>query len=517
VTEPAVTRRRLLAALGVGSASAAGCSSGDEGASPTATATEPPVDGTATPAETSGSTLDLGCREDAHHPEPAAQSHARYRVRSWHEVETVWPGTNANYALLTAGEDQFVAFYEADADAENYQTRGGRVTVGQRRVGCGSAWQFVQPESWLAWDSHNYLTMALDDAGHLHVTGNMHVAPLNYWRTRVPRDVTTLERVGEMVGEAESQVTYPKFFRGPDGRLLFTYRSGSSGSGNQIYNAYDPERREWERLLDQPLIDGEGENNAYIRGPQLGPDGRYHLCWVWRRTPDAATNHDLSYARSPDLLHRERSDGTPLELPITIDEAEVVDPVPAGGGMINGNTEIGFDRQERVILSYHKYDEDGATQIYNARRESDGWERYRTSDWDYRWEFGGGGTISFDVDLSGVSVDDAGRLVQSYDHVRAGAGTWVLDPERLTPTAEIHRPPTYPDLAAQFDPGDDRLQLNWTGDLGESGDPEVHYALRWPTLPSNRDQFQPDVPEPTSLRCYEFVRNPAAEATVVER
>ena len=63
-----------------------------------------------------------------------------------------------------------------------------------------------------------------------------------------------------------------------------------------------------------PLVDGEGRGNAYFVGPTQGPDGVFHLTWVWRDTPEAATNHDLSDARSRDLVHWEKSNGAPLKL-----------------------------------------------------------------------------------------------------------------------------------------------------------------------------------------------------------
>ena len=51
-------------------------------------------------------------------------------------------------------------------------------------------------------------------------------------------------------------------------------------------------------MLDVPLTDGQGLMNAYQSQPTLGPDGWYHLYWVWRDTPDCSTNHDLSYMKS---------------------------------------------------------------------------------------------------------------------------------------------------------------------------------------------------------------------------
>lgn len=308
-------------------------------------------------------------------------------------VAEVWSAHPVGFALLTAPPYQYVAYYDAKR----------RMTVASRRLDGGDWVKQVLPEQ-LGWDSHNNVTLALDGDGHLHVAGNMHVNPLVYFRSERPHDVTSLVRVSHMVGREEERVTYPRFLRGPRGELLFTYRDGSSGSGNEIYNVYDLRTRSWKRLLDVPLISGEGRMNAYVEGPLPGPDGYYHMAWVWRDTPDAATNHDVSYARSKDLIHWEKSDGTPYKLPITIDTAEIIDPVPPFGGAINNNVKIGFDSKGRVVVSYHKYDDNGITQLYNARREVDGWRIYQTGRWEYRWEFGGGGTIPFDIRLDPVRV-----------------------------------------------------------------------------------------------------------------
>ena len=97
------------------------------------------------------------------------------------------------------------------------------------------------------WDSHNYITMAVDDAGQLHLAADMHVVPLVYFRTTTPGDIRSFQRIDRMVGDLESRCTYPRFLRGPDNALLFTYRDGGSGNGNQIYNRYDVGTQTWRR------------------------------------------------------------------------------------------------------------------------------------------------------------------------------------------------------------------------------------------------------------------------------
>lgn len=419
------------------------------------------------------------------------------------EVAAVWSGTPADFELSTCRErgKQFVAFY----DAERWPT------VGVRSLG-EATWTTVRLSSLgrIGWDAHNDLALIVDDDGRVHVAGNVHGDPLAYARTADPGDVTTFERVPEMVGSRERQVTYPRFFRGPADELIFEYRDGESGGGDWLYNVYDHDAKRWRRLLTEPLTAGYDRMNAYPHGPISGPDGYYHCCWVWRDSPDAATNHDLSYARSADLREWETSRGEPLELPITIEIGEIVDPVSPETGLINGNTPIGFDDRDRVIVSYHKYDSDGNTQVYNARAEADGWEIARTSDWEYRWEFGGHGSIPFDIEIGPVTVGDTGRLEQSYRHVEYGSGTWILDTKTLEPVDHVAGS-RYPEGVNETQTEYPGMQVNWVDDAGAAPD-GVEYALRWETLGPNRDRKRDREPPATTLRCYEFETRPSTRS-----
>ena len=71
-------------------------------------------------------------------------------------------------------------------------------------------------------------------------------------------------------------------FAVPDEELFFQYRDGRSGSGRQIFNRYDAESMSWRRVADEPFLDGRRRANAYPVGPVAGPDGRFHLVWMWR-------------------------------------------------------------------------------------------------------------------------------------------------------------------------------------------------------------------------------------------
>ena len=405
------------------------------------------------------------------------------------DLARVWSGHPVGFALLTQPPFQFAAFYDAQR----------RLTVAQRKL-AERKWTFTQLPGVTGWDSHNYLVLAADDDGYLHLSGDMHVAPLKYFRTSQPWDAATFARVEQMVGLDEKRCTYPRFLRGAGNEFLFCYRDGRSGSGNQIYNVYDPKTKTWRRFLDQPLTNGEGTNNAYFDGPVKGPDGWFHLAWVWRATPDAATCHDLSYARSRNLRQWETGAGQPLPLPIRLKDSAIVDPVPQHGGILNSSVKLGFDHLRRPTLSYFKYDAKGDTQPFTARLENGRWTPHQIADWPYRWNFGGGGSLVAEVSVSGVRAESEGRLTQSFHHTKFGSGTWLLDPTTLRAVGRVPRAETPPELgkAEGAFPG---LKVRWANDSGESGAPGLRYKLRWETLDANRDKpREGPLPPPSMLR-----------------
>jgi hypothetical protein len=410
-----------------------------------------------------------------------------YRILEKTEVRPVWAATPVGFALETVGNRQFVAFYDADR----------QMTIAQRTLP-SSHWTCKKLDSYLEWDSHNYIEMALDSGGYLHVSGNMHVVPLIYFRSANPYDVSSLQPIGGMTGEREQECTYPKFLKNQSGELIFNYRDGSSGDGDQIYNIYDVQAKTWSRLIDTPLADGEGTRNAYFIDPILGPDGWFHISWVWRENPGCESNHDLSYAKSQDLVNWFRADGTAVPLPFKLGTPGlIVDPVPVYGGILNGNGKIGFDFQGRPILAYHKFDENGNTQIYNARWENGAWAIHRTTNWDYRWNFSGGGSIVTEIGVGTVFQAD-GELRLPWSHIIEGSGEFILDETTLWGARYIGRrswPSEIGHVRSSFP--EMRVKLRWDKNR-DSG-----YILRWETLPNNRDlPRDPPYPDPSDLQVY---------------
>ena len=417
-------------------------------------------------------------------------------------VDRVWSGHPVGFDILTERGHQFIAYFDSER----------RLTVKGRDLGAAD-WTTVHPEGTevhprnrmsnvTGWDSHNYLTMALDRDGCLHLSGNMHADPLVYYRTKRPFDLTTLEKIDRMTGERESRVTYPRFFTNNKGDLIFRYRDGGSGNGSDLYNIHDPEKREWRRLFDGPLLDGEGERSAYSSRPQHGPDGLFHLLWMWRDTPDAMTNHTLSYARSRDLIHWETSSSKPLTRPITMANAEVIDPAKSGEGLINMTYTLGFDSAKRPVALYHRFDREGKSQAFVARPDQEGrWTLKQISRWNFRWDFSGGGSQASSITLDAPTPADGGNLLAGFSTKLAGSGQWLLDGKSLElietlPASKSTLPEgfgtpvgTFPGLAV-------RTETSLSG-----GD---RWVLRWETLGPNRDLENRESPPPSELRLYQF-------------
>ncbi|MCC5931661.1 MAG: BNR repeat-containing protein [Cyclobacteriaceae bacterium] len=416
-------------------------------------------------------------------------------------IDSVWAGHPVGFALLTEGNRQFIAYYNKERN----------MMVGQRTLDQKTFSLFKMPvfnreeghgiSTILNWDSHNYVTIALDKEGYIHLSGNMHVHPLTYFRSTAPYDISSMEQIHAMVGTEESRCTYPKFLTNREGELLFHYRDGSSGSGNEIYNMYSTENKSWRRLLDTPLTDGLGLMNAYQSQPKLYEDDWYHMYWVWRDTPDCETNHDLSYMKSKDLKQWYSAFGDPIQLPATLEQkALIVDPIPPGGGIINLAARLSLDEHLRTVMAYHKYDENGNLQLYVASAGENDWSYTQITDWDYRWEFSGRGSIVFEVRLGDFIRRKDGRYELGYNHVKYGEGTLLLD-KNFQRIGEVLKPENpFSNLEPEGDfPG---LEIRTARDDGKA--PEgMKYMLKWETLPSNRDRPYPEPwPAPSLLYLY---------------
>lgn len=423
------------------------------------------------------------------------------------KIDSVWAGHPVGFCLYTHKNRQFIAYYNA----------ARRTVVGQRNLSDDNFQLTVLPATTrenargtstvVGWDSHNFLTIGIDKDGFIHLSGNVHVNPLTYFRSTKPNDISTLEQIFEMVGTEEKRTTYPHFMLTKESELLYHYRDGGSGDGNEIYNAYDSKTKTWKRMLDTPLTDGQGLMNAYQTQPTILNDGWYHMYWVWRDTPDCSTNHDLSYMKSPDLKNWFDAFGNRISLPATLGQKSlIVDPVPVEGGMINLAAEMVLDEKNNPVFVYHKFDENGNTQLYSAHIQNKKWIFNKITNWDYRWFFSGGGSINRDIILKDFSKRPDGNFEVDFWHTKYGNGTILLN-SKFENIGKVLKPePLNASMKVEGDfPG---LLIQTSGDIGDAVKGDSRYILKWETIKANRDRA-PDLPwpGPSQLYLYKLKKN----------
>lgn len=319
-----------------------------------------------------------------------------------------------------------------------YWTHAGQLVVVARTLPRGD-WERNQTNIKIGRrDGHYPPAVGIGPSGHVFLAYNVRGTPPRWRRSERPEDISSFgnERIG-MTGKNESGANYPEFTRLRDGTLLFGYRQGGSGMGKWMLNRWNAMVESWEPL-HHPLTSGEtaapvtgiDQRNSYHWNLVQSDDGNLHYFFCWRETILAQSNHMLSYARSPDNGETwTRSDGTEYSLPITWDEAEVVDDIPPNSDLINQGW-AGFDpRDGAPHVAYYRDDDDGNTQIYHAHHDGAGWEIEPATDRDSSVDLGGGGTVASQIGRMGIVVGDTGNvhiLTRDFE-----SGGWPLLLEKV--------------------------------------------------------------------------------------
>jgi hypothetical protein len=297
-------------------------------------------------------------------------------------------------SIVTHNGIQYIAFYD-----EN-----GYLTLGKRELG-NTQWTFYLSQyKGNCKDAHNVISIMVDGEGFLHVAFNHHGSSLNYCRSLRPGSLI-LGNKEIMVGRDETEVTYPEFYRLTNGDLIFVYRSGGSGRGNLIMNRYEAKTKTWQRVQNV-LIDGENERNAYW---QLYVDNvnTIHLSWVWRETPDVATNHDLCYARSRDGgATWEKSDGEKYRLPITAENAEYVWHIPQDSELINQTGMCADKNGNPYIATYWRDRESTVPQYRLVWFDGETWHMQQVFERKTPFTLKGGGTKRIPISRPQLVIDN---------------------------------------------------------------------------------------------------------------
>ncbi|MDQ8205066.1 BNR repeat-containing protein [Pelagicoccus sp. SDUM812003] len=298
---------------------------------------------------------------------------------------------------------QYTAYYDAE----------GYVVLAKRQLPSGDWTVRKTGYTGNVRDAHNSISIIVDGNGILHMSWDHHGDQLNYCRSIAPGSLE-LTAKQTMIGANESDVTYPEFYNIANGDLMFFYRDGESGRGNLIINRYDHRAQTWSRVQNK-LIDGEDQRNAYIQASVDPNSETIHLSWVWRETWDVSTNHDLSYAVSRDGGKSwQTSAGVSYQLPITIENAEIAWEIPQNSELINQTSMCADLNGHPYIASYWTPKGETVPQYHIVFHDGESWRASQVSDRKTPFSLSGGGTKRIPISRPQILADSSGQNNKAY-------------------------------------------------------------------------------------------------------
>ncbi len=373
-------------------------------------------------------------------------------------VPTVHGVTFQQDGVVTHKGWQYAAYYQSFF---NGSRNIGRVSVGRRPLP-GGTWQTFtfNDYDFTTVDSHNDVVIGIcAEDGTIHLSFDHHVNNLRY-RVSVAglaNNPNTTAWNASMFGltldrftgsTALTQVTYPRFIPTPSGKLLFTYRSGSSGGGDEVLFEYSGITGTWTRVGQYTTRSGSytgtfasgTDRNAYFDMTVFDSSGRLHATWCWRETPNASSNHDVMYAYSDDVGRTWRNQlGAQIAVTgtsfIGVNSPGIIGwSIPQSRNYIN-NSAMATDRQGRVhVVAWHLPDAEpnqafdpavtSKSRFHHYWRGTDGvWRRNPTTLTGSRAK---------------LAADDDGRLFLMYgdaSNLRIATASPAVNPEATPATS----------------------------------------------------------------------------------
>lgn len=350
------------------------------------------------------------------------------------EIGSGWASNSVNTTIFRYNS----VFSKSNIQVCAWYNRDKRVVLAKRELRLDSDQRNKEASEWKTNvtpftgntnDAHNIISLIIDTEGYIHMSWDHHVNRIRYARSLEPFDI---ENFSDAIPKPlrERRLTYPEFYDDNNGGLFFLFRTGSSGAGNLVLNHYGhqdrSEKYEWQTLHEN-LISGRGRwtlmnllhpfrrvMNAYWQAA-VDDEGGLHISWVWRDSPDAATNHDICYACSPEGGNKwKRSDGTPYDLPITSESAEIIVKIPRKSSLINTGTMAIASKKRPLIATYWKAEGDRAPQyklVYNDGRE---WKTSTIYERNLDFSLSGFGSLKIPISRPRVLVDDEDNVYYIY-------------------------------------------------------------------------------------------------------
>lgn len=267
----------------------------------------------------------------------------------WSTNKVIATSTQQN-AIATYQNFVFLAFYNSDR----------KLSIARNsNHGEGTDWKIIElPHTYEqrngTWDNHNTPNIIVSpNDERIHLSFDMHARDLRYIiSSENAATVSDADFKASLFSPTRAyleasqlkiqKVTYPRFFIGEEDQLFFMYRTGGSGNGDTYMAKYKDDGY-WNKPVE--IIDGNigsynghGDRCAYFNNVHF-KDGRIYLTWVWRETPDGATNHDIMFAYSEDDGQTwKNSDGVSVSRPMNLNSPGVkIATLPTDSGLSNHN------------------------------------------------------------------------------------------------------------------------------------------------------------------------------------
>ena len=261
-----------------------------------------------------------------------------------------------NPVIATSTQQNAIAVYQNFVYLTYYDATTRKLTIARNNNnGIGSNWVYVElPHTYEqrngTWDNHNTPNIIVSpNDGRIHLAFDMHAGDLRYIISSPgAATVSDANFNASLFGPTQNylqsnqtlidRVTYPRFFVGDANKLFFMYRDGGSGNGHTFLVKYRDDG-----FWDAPvkIIDANWNGStrcAYFNDVNF-KDGRIYLTWVWRESPDGATNHDLMFMYSDDNgVTWKNSAGSTQALPVNVGNTSIiVSNISQDSGLANHN------------------------------------------------------------------------------------------------------------------------------------------------------------------------------------
>ncbi len=339
-------------------------------------------------------------------------------------------------------------------------------------------------------DAHRNPTLLIEQGGHLVVFYGAHCHPTKVLRSLTPYDLSAWEQVSDL---PDPLTSYPQPWELLPGEIFVSYREKRAWTDSEWRCAVSRDGgRTWEPSRELVSL---AECSVY--GITIAETGAFprRLHFVWSRLNGGteeerqtkhtwARRHHIYYACSDDGgATWRRSDGTPYELPITLDTQEEIYNCGTHGVWLK---DIQLDAQGRPFVLFIDSEVETYRGLWKVGRfDGAAWHFSTIAESDHMYDDGGLAILSDDdirayIPSTPVQPSEDGGEIEEWQSTDGGA-TWENTKHVTTGSHYSHNNVKIA-LNHQLGPGDVRMFWSY-GDSNsppETDDVRLHcYGEQW--------------------------------------